>query len=211
MAASSRSTTIAELRRMFSNLDATVIESVLAANHGQVDTAIDQLLTMSIDTENHNNIQQVQQILFARKATIDRSVSRPRRIRHSDNYQLCRISTTTIHRPVSPSLCTLVRKPPSLQIPAMKQSLASAQQRHRRSPNAQRPHRPIIQATPHRYRGTLAPTPWPPFSDLLVALWLLSKTFRYVDGRPWTGNTAAVTSAICPTISFESGCWPNRK
>jgi hypothetical protein len=59
MAASSRSATIAELRRMFSNLDSTVIESVLAANNGQVDVTIDHLLTMSIDTENENNIQQV--------------------------------------------------------------------------------------------------------------------------------------------------------
>ncbi|CAF0757938.1 unnamed protein product [Rotaria sp. Silwood1] len=59
MAASSRSATVAELRRMFSNLDSTVIESVLAANNGQVDITIDHLLTMSIDTENENNIQQV--------------------------------------------------------------------------------------------------------------------------------------------------------
>ncbi|CAF5110992.1 unnamed protein product, partial [Rotaria sp. Silwood1] len=43
---------------MFSNLDSTVIESVLAANNGQVDITIDHLLTMSIDTENENNIQQ---------------------------------------------------------------------------------------------------------------------------------------------------------
>ncbi|CAF3771033.1 unnamed protein product [Rotaria sordida] len=57
--ASSRSATVAELRRMFSNLDSTVIESVLAANNGQVDITIDHLLTMSIDTENENNIQQV--------------------------------------------------------------------------------------------------------------------------------------------------------
>ncbi|CAF1525078.1 unnamed protein product [Adineta steineri] len=55
---SSRSATIAELRRMFSNLDATVIESVLTANNGQVDVTIDHLLTMAIDTENQNNIQQ---------------------------------------------------------------------------------------------------------------------------------------------------------
>jgi hypothetical protein len=58
-AASSRSATVAELRRMFSNLDATVIESVLGSNNGQVDVTIDHLLTMSIDTENENNIQQV--------------------------------------------------------------------------------------------------------------------------------------------------------
>ncbi|CAF4116368.1 unnamed protein product [Rotaria sp. Silwood2] len=58
MAASSRSATVVELRRMFSNLDSTVIESVLAANNGQVDVTIDHLLTMSIDTENENNIQQ---------------------------------------------------------------------------------------------------------------------------------------------------------
>ncbi|UJR25058.1 hypothetical protein I4U23_006418 [Adineta vaga] len=58
MAASSRSATIAELRRMFSNLDLTVIESVLSANNGQVDVTIDHLLTMSIDTENQNNIRQ---------------------------------------------------------------------------------------------------------------------------------------------------------
>ncbi|CAF1310309.1 unnamed protein product [Adineta steineri] len=55
---SSRSATIAELRRMFSNLDSTVIESVLTANNGQVDVTIDHLLTMAIDTENQNNIQQ---------------------------------------------------------------------------------------------------------------------------------------------------------
>lgn len=59
MAASSRSATIVELRRMFSNLDSTVIENVLAANNGQVDVTIDHLLTMSIDTENANNIRQV--------------------------------------------------------------------------------------------------------------------------------------------------------
>ncbi|CAF1536978.1 unnamed protein product, partial [Adineta steineri] len=72
---SSRSATIAELRRMFSNLDSTEhlltlsnidhvinrwkqIESVLTANNGQVDVTIDHLLTMAIDTENQNNIQQ---------------------------------------------------------------------------------------------------------------------------------------------------------
>jgi len=49
---SSKSASIAELRRMFSNLDASVIESVLASNDGQVDITIDHLLTMSIDTEN---------------------------------------------------------------------------------------------------------------------------------------------------------------
>ncbi|CAF5157282.1 unnamed protein product, partial [Rotaria magnacalcarata] len=61
MAASSRSATVGELRRMFSNLDSTVrqIESVLAANNGQVDVTIDHLLTMSIDTENENNVQQM--------------------------------------------------------------------------------------------------------------------------------------------------------
>jgi hypothetical protein len=58
MAASSRSATVAELRRMFSNLDSSVIESVLVANNGQVDVTIDHLLTMSIDTENEYNIQQ---------------------------------------------------------------------------------------------------------------------------------------------------------
>jgi hypothetical protein len=60
MAASSTSATVAELRRMFSNLDSSVIASVLAANNGQVDVTIDHLLTMSIDTENEYNIQQVQ-------------------------------------------------------------------------------------------------------------------------------------------------------
>jgi hypothetical protein len=59
MAAASKSATVAELRRMFSNLDATVIESVLIANNGQVDVTIDHLLTMSIDTENQNHIQLV--------------------------------------------------------------------------------------------------------------------------------------------------------
>ncbi|CAF4153367.1 unnamed protein product [Rotaria socialis] len=59
MAASSRSATVGELRRMFSNLDSAVIETVLAANNGQVDVTIDHLLTMSIDTENENNVQQV--------------------------------------------------------------------------------------------------------------------------------------------------------
>lgn len=54
---SSKSASIAELRRMFSNLDASVIESVLASNDGQVDITIDHLLTMSIDTEN-------QQVLY---------------------------------------------------------------------------------------------------------------------------------------------------
>ncbi|CAF0803107.1 unnamed protein product [Adineta ricciae] len=58
MAASSRSATIVELKRMFSNLDSSVIESVLSANRGQVDVTIDQLLTMAIDTENQNNIHQ---------------------------------------------------------------------------------------------------------------------------------------------------------
>jgi hypothetical protein len=58
MAASSTSATVAELRRMFSNLDSSVIASVLAANNGQVDVTIDHLLTMSIDTENEYNIQQ---------------------------------------------------------------------------------------------------------------------------------------------------------
>jgi hypothetical protein len=58
-ASSSRSANVAELRRMFSNLDSSVIESVLAANNGQVDVTIDHLLTMSIDTENEYNIQQV--------------------------------------------------------------------------------------------------------------------------------------------------------
>ena len=61
MAASSRSASIMELKRMFSNLDSSVIESVLLANRGQVDVTIDQLLTMAIDTENQNNIQQVRQ------------------------------------------------------------------------------------------------------------------------------------------------------
>ena len=56
---SARSTTVAELRRMFSNLDSSVIESVLAANHDQVDVTIDHLLTMSIDTENQANTQRV--------------------------------------------------------------------------------------------------------------------------------------------------------
>lgn len=64
MAASSRSATVGELRRMFSNLDSSVIESVLAANNGQVDITIDHLLTMSIDTENQNNIHQVKKIHF---------------------------------------------------------------------------------------------------------------------------------------------------
>jgi hypothetical protein len=63
MAASSKSATVAELRRMFSNLDATVIESVLAANNSQVDVTIDHLLTMSIDTENQNHIQLVKILL----------------------------------------------------------------------------------------------------------------------------------------------------
>lgn len=56
---SSKSATVSELRRMFSNLDSSVIESVLAANNGQVDVTIDHLLTMSIDTENEHHIQQV--------------------------------------------------------------------------------------------------------------------------------------------------------
>lgn len=60
---STRSTTVAELRRMFSNLDSSVIESVLAANNDQVDVTIDHLLTMSIDTENQSNIQHVCTIL----------------------------------------------------------------------------------------------------------------------------------------------------
>ena len=64
MATSSRSATVAELRRMFSNLDSTVIESVLASNNGQFDVTIDHLLTMSIDTENENNIQQVKKMTF---------------------------------------------------------------------------------------------------------------------------------------------------
>lgn len=55
---SSKSASVAELRRMFSNLDASVIESVLASNNGQVDITIDHLLTMSIDTENQQNNQQ---------------------------------------------------------------------------------------------------------------------------------------------------------
>ena len=55
----SKSATVAELRRMFSNLDSSVIESVLASNNSQVDITIDQLLTMSIDTENEYHIQQV--------------------------------------------------------------------------------------------------------------------------------------------------------
>lgn len=53
------STTVAELRRMFSNLDSTVIESVLTANNNQLDLTIDHLLTMSIDTENQSNIHRV--------------------------------------------------------------------------------------------------------------------------------------------------------
>lgn len=60
---STRSTTVAELRRMFSNLDSTVIESVLAANNDQLDLTIDHLLTMSIDTENQSNIHRVHSIL----------------------------------------------------------------------------------------------------------------------------------------------------
>lgn len=57
--AASRSANVAELQRMFSNLDSAVIGSVLAANNGQVDLTIDHLLTMSIDNETENNIQQV--------------------------------------------------------------------------------------------------------------------------------------------------------
>ena len=57
--AASRSANVAELQRMFSNLDSAVIASVLAANNGQVDLTIDHLLTMSIDNETENNIQQV--------------------------------------------------------------------------------------------------------------------------------------------------------
>lgn len=63
MAASSKSATVAELRRMFSNLDSSAIESVLLANNGQVDVTIDHLLTMSIDTENEYHIQQVNIVL----------------------------------------------------------------------------------------------------------------------------------------------------
>ena len=59
---STRSTTVAELRRMFSNLDSTVIESVLVANNDQLDLTIDHLLTMSIDTENQSNIHRVHSI-----------------------------------------------------------------------------------------------------------------------------------------------------
>ena len=59
--AATRSANIAELQRMFSNLDSAVIASVLAANNGQVDLTIDHLLTMSIDNETENNIQQVRQ------------------------------------------------------------------------------------------------------------------------------------------------------
>jgi hypothetical protein len=59
VADTSRSGNAAELQRMFSNLDSSVIESVLAANDGQVNVTIDHLLTMSIDTENENSIQQV--------------------------------------------------------------------------------------------------------------------------------------------------------
>ena len=59
MASATRSANIAELKRMFSNLDSNVIESVLIANNGQVDLTIDHLLTMSIDTETTNNIHQV--------------------------------------------------------------------------------------------------------------------------------------------------------
>lgn len=58
MATASRSANVAELQRMFSNLDSNVIASVLAANNGQVDLTIDHLLTMSIDTENENHFQQ---------------------------------------------------------------------------------------------------------------------------------------------------------
>lgn len=61
MATASRSANVAELQRMFSNLDSNVIASVLAANNGQVDLTIDHLLTMSIDTENENHFQQVNQ------------------------------------------------------------------------------------------------------------------------------------------------------
>jgi hypothetical protein len=63
-AASSRSANVAELRRMFSNLDSSIIESVLSANNGQLDATIDHLLTMSTDAENEHNIQQVNKLLF---------------------------------------------------------------------------------------------------------------------------------------------------
>ena len=63
-AASSRSANVAELRRMFSNLDSSIIESVLTSNNGQLDATIDHLLTMSSDAENGYNIQQVNKSSF---------------------------------------------------------------------------------------------------------------------------------------------------
>jgi hypothetical protein len=104
MAASSKSATIAELRRMFSNLDSTVIESVLAANNGQLDVTIDHLLTMSIDTENENNIQQVKKyrkkkFFFFNKLSL--WICRQHQQQHFGNYQLFLIYMMTIHHLVN--------------------------------------------------------------------------------------------------------------
>lgn len=45
------STHVLQLSQLFPNLDSTVIESVLSANHQQLDLTIDHLLTMSIDAD----------------------------------------------------------------------------------------------------------------------------------------------------------------
>ena len=41
---------MADFKVMFPNMDEEIIEAVLRANNGGVDATIDQLLTMSIDT-----------------------------------------------------------------------------------------------------------------------------------------------------------------
>jgi len=99
MAASSRSATVVELRRMFSNFDSSVIESILAANNGQVDVTIDHLLTMSIDTENEYNIQQVK---FKNKNTVFiYKYFRRHQRHHFDSYQLFLIYMMMIHHLVN--------------------------------------------------------------------------------------------------------------
>ena len=99
---STRSTTVAELRRMFSNLDSSVIESVLAANNDQVDVTIDHLLTMSIDTENQFNIQHVCTYLTLEKyLQIDSQIYFRRHQHHrSDSYPLFPIFMKMILHPV---------------------------------------------------------------------------------------------------------------
>ena len=95
---SSRSATVAELRRMFSNLDSSVIESVLSSNNGQVDVTIDHLLTMSIDTENEHNIQQVNAFKIRHESlkVIYEYFRRFQQL-HFDSYQLFLISMMMIH------------------------------------------------------------------------------------------------------------------